>query len=106
MKNGKKKPDPKPEIKTVIKTDCGCGKVECPPARDESGAPTTNNAIAAFFHCKKCLEELPFGESPRSYALLEVGFTAIGLQVYCKRHEVNVCHIDFEGQKHPAVLTP
>jgi hypothetical protein len=91
--------------RTVIKTDCGCLS-ECPPARDENGAPTTRNVIAAFFHCRKCLQELPRGESPRSWAQLEVGFTEIGLQVYCKRHEINVMHIDFQGQQHPANLQP
>jgi len=91
------------KLKTVIRTDCG-HLSECPPARDKDGAPTTKNVIAAFFHCKKCLQELPFGQSPREWAQLEVGFTEIGLQVYCKRHEINVMHIDFEGQQHPANL--
>ena len=42
------------------------------------------------------------GMSPREYASLEVGFTKEGLQIWCKRHEVNVMHIDFQGQRHPA----
>ena len=37
------------------------------------------------------------GQSPREYAQLEFGFTKPGVQVWCKRHEVNVMHIDFEG---------
>lgn len=65
--------------------------------------PITNE-IVMFFHCKTCIEKLPAGQSPRSWADLEVGFTKIGLQVWCKRHECNVCHIDFEGQQHPAAL--
>ena len=58
--------------------------------------------IAAFFHCGKCLEEKPDDLSPRDWAALEVGWTKLGLQVWCKRHDLNVCHIDFQGQKHPA----
>jgi len=57
------------------------------------------NQIKTFFHCRDCLDELPDGESPRSYASLEVGWTKKGLQVWCKRHEKNVLHLDFEGQK-------
>lgn len=69
------------------------------------------NEIRAFVHCQKCLEEViekrERGEliSPREYAQLEVGFTVPGLQVWCKRHEVNVMHVDFEGVKHPANTT-
>ena len=61
--------------------------------------------ISAYMHCRRCLKELPDGESPQSYAQLEVGFTTIGLQVWCKRHNVNVVHIDFQGQKHPANMS-
>lgn len=63
--------------------------------------PITNE-IEQFCHCNKCLEELPHGTSPREWSQLEVGFSAFGLQVWCKRHECNVVHIHFEGQKHPA----
>src|ERR1700704_4380603 len=37
--------------------------------------------------------------------LLKVGFTKYGLQVWCARPEINICHINFEGQQHPADLT-
>ena len=30
-----------------------------------------------------------------------IGWTRWGLQVWCPVHEVNIMHIDFEGQKHP-----
>jgi hypothetical protein len=64
------------------------------------------NEIYGFIHCSKCLKEMKVGVSdevsPREYAKLEVGFTKQGLQIWCKRHEVNVMHIDFEGAKHPA----
>ena len=63
------------------------------------------NQIVSFMHCGKCLEEKPSSLSPREWAQLEVGWTKQGLQVWCKRHECNVLHVDFEGQKHPADIT-
>ena len=63
------------------------------------------NSIRMFLHCGLCLGELPDNTSPREFAQLEVGFTEPRLQVWCKRHECNVIHIDFEGQKHPADTT-
>lgn len=65
--------------------------------------PVTNE-IGLFFHCSKCLEEVPRGASPREYSQLEVGWTKLGLQVWCKRHELNVMHVDFEGAKHRASM--
>ena len=65
--------------------------------------PTTNE-IKAFMHCKRCLSEMPDGTSPREWAKLEVGWTDLGLQVWCMRHDINVMHVDFEGQTHPANL--
>ena len=63
---------------------------------------SSDNQISTFFHCKRCLEEIPEGISPREWAQHEVGFTPIGLQVWCRRHEINIVHIDCEGQQHPA----
>lgn len=65
---------------------------------------TPANHIKMFFHCKRCLTEKPDDVSPRDFAQLEVGFTIAGMQVWCKRHECNVCHVDFQGFKHPAIL--
>lgn len=55
--------------------------------------------IMQFMHCKKCVEELPKGESPKNYARLSAGWTKLGIQIWCVRHEMNVVHIDFMGQK-------
>ena len=55
------------------------------------------NEIVKFMHCVKCLDERPSSLSPREYAQLEIGFTKPGVQVWCKRHEINVMHVDFEG---------
>ena len=61
----------------------------------------SENEIVDFFHCKRCSENIPPGMSPSDYQEIEVGQTKIGFQVWCKRHDINVVHIDFEGHKHP-----
>lgn len=66
--------------------------------------PNTNE-IKIFFHCGLCVAEKPADQSPREWTSVEVGFTPLGIQVWCKRHECNVCHVDFEGVKHPANKT-
>lgn len=58
-------------------------------------------SIHRFAHCHRCLDELPPDHSPAEWARLNVGFTEIGLQVWCVRHELNVLHIDFQGARHP-----
>lgn len=63
---------------------------------------SAKNSIVMFWHCSNCLPDRPEDKSPREWASLEVGFSKLGIQVWCKRCEMNVCHIDFEGQKHPA----
>jgi len=75
-----------------------------PPPRD---IPITKS-IVQFFHCGLCIEEVKvlaerYGTaSPREYARHEIGWTELGLQVWCVRHNVNLIHIDFEGHQHPA----
>ena len=64
--------------------------------------PKTNE-IVSFFHCRECLKERPHDVAPREWAHLEIGWTPLGFQVWCVRHDMNVIHVDFEGQKHPAV---
>ena len=63
--------------------------------------PLTNE-IQSFFHCAKCMPQKPSSEAPMDWAKLSVGFTKLGIQVWCNRCEANVLHVDFEGQKHPA----
>jgi len=67
--------------------------------------PPTANSIKAFMHCRHCLAEKPRSISPRDWSKIEVGWTEIGLQVWCRRHECNVLHVDFEGRTHPANVT-
>lgn len=66
--------------------------------------PNTNE-IKAYLHCARCLQERPDDMSPRDAQFISVGWTPLGLQVWCNIHECNVLHIDFEGQKHPANTT-
>jgi hypothetical protein len=75
--------------------------IEGKRSRKPKRIPNTNE-IKMFIHCGLCMKELPAGQSPREWAQLEVGWTDIGLQIWCKRHECNVGHIDFQGEVHPA----
>ena len=73
-------------------------------ARIEAGQPEPNS-IMRFLHCRECIEEWTTrhtGGSPRDYLRVEVGWTLLGLQVWCIRHERNVLLIDLEGAQHPA----
>lgn len=69
------------------------------------------NSMVAMLHCALCLDEWKANEqvnrtmSPRDWAELEVGWTRQGIQVWCKRHECNVVHMDFEGRKVKANTT-
>lgn len=66
--------------------------------------PATNE-IKLFFHCAKCAVDKPADVSPSDYADLECGWTIIGFQVWCRRCNVNIVHVDFEGRKHRANTT-
>lgn len=76
-------------------------KIESKPIEREIDIPSTNEIIG-YAHCGLCLGEMPEGISPREYSSIEVGYTPQGWQAWCKRHDVNIVHIHFEGQKHPA----
>lgn len=65
-------------------------------------ANDTTRQIGAFFHCKQCYaewEKLEFSGSPAEYQRIEAGWTKVGFQVWCQRHDCNLIHIDFEGAK-------
>ena len=53
--------------------------------------------------CTKCSDEFIEGstdaKSLQEYTKLDVGFSDRGFQVWCRRHELNVCHFNFDGQK-------
>lgn len=61
--------------------------------------------IGLFIQCGECMKEVPDGLSPQEYAYVSVGWTELGLQVWCNRHNCNILNIDFEGQKHPADIS-
>lgn len=61
-----------------------------------------NNSIVSFMHCRRCVEDIPKNVSPRNWSMVEAGWTVLGFQVWCRRHEMNIIHVSFEGQKHPA----
>jgi ribosomal protein L44E len=70
-----------------------------------SRAIPVTNKIALFFHCTNCINKRPDGTSPREWAQLECGWTKLGFQVWCKRCEKNIVHVDFEGVQHKANTT-
>ena len=57
------------------------------------------NRITQSVVCSQCAEEFASGQtdskSLQDYSVLDVGFTDRGFQVWCRRHDVNVVHIDF-----------
>ncbi len=61
------------------------------------------NGIGQNIICSKCETEFLLGStdsrSLQDYSRLDIGFTSIGVQVWCRRHDANVVHIDFAGQK-------
>ena len=61
------------------------------------------NKIKEPIVCVKCSNEYSAGTSDakslQEYLKFDVGFTNIGMQVWCRRHEVNICHINFEEKK-------
>lgn len=54
--------------------------------------------ILAFMHCHLCMVE-------KRKPDIEAGWTQLGFQVWCRNHNVNILHVDFEGHKHPANAT-
>lgn len=60
------------------------------------------NSIQLYFNCGLCMKSKPPELSMEEWGSYMCGWTAIGFQVVCKRHRVNVMHVDFEGQAHPS----
>ena len=55
--------------------------------------------IAQYMHCAECLKELPDNLTPMEYSRTQTGWTEKGLQIWCNRHDLNIAHLDFLGQK-------
>ena len=62
-----------------------------------------HNNITAHVVCQSCLQEYQNIINPsfalRDFIAIDVGFTEIGIQIWCRKHDKNICHIDFDGQK-------
>lgn len=77
--------------------------------RGEKDIPK-GNKIFAYLHCWSCLEEMQRiateqgSVSPKLYARYELGWTKIGFQARCARHDANILHVDLEGAVHPALV--
>jgi len=65
--------------------------------------------ITSLIHCKLCLDEfLKDGDVMipiNNMQQITIGYTKIGIQIWCNRHQCNILNIDFEGQQHPENLT-
>ena len=51
------------------------------------------NEIVSFFHCMNCSAEKPEHLPPREWQFIEVGGTPQGIQVWCKRCDMNIVHL-------------
>lgn len=61
------------------------------------------NHIKEPIVCARCLDDFSNGGSDaaslRDFMRIDVGFTETGLQIWCQRHEANICVIDFDGHQ-------
>ena len=58
-----------------------------------------NNCIQLYFHCSLCLKQKPSHISPKEYQQIQAGWTKQGIQIWCTRHDINIAHIDLNGNK-------
>lgn len=56
-------------------------------------------AIKHVLECKRCAETCPTGWLLQDYLRVTIGLTPQGLQIWCTRHQANVAHFDFAGQR-------
>ena len=56
--------------------------------------------------CARCADEVASGAlgdvSIADHQRLDVGFTEFGLQVWCRRHDANIVHVNFGGARFEA----
>lgn len=96
----------------------GCAEAHCEVFKldvKDPRRPGNGKEIRGFMHCGLCVMEYKRlraenspevnGVSPGDFQRLEVGSTPYGIQVWCRRHDVNVLHADFEGRKITANMT-
>ncbi len=85
------------ELITATMAVCPFG--DDPHTREPVEPAPTDNSIQLFFHCAKCLANKPDGFAPQDWSDLAVGWSRWGVQVWCKRHQESVVHLDFGGMK-------
>jgi hypothetical protein len=65
--------------------------------KDSADSPLLPNAM--FMHCTKCVREWQAGkapgESPGSYARINIAFDGKRLQAWCVRHDANIVTYEF-----------
>lgn len=54
---------------------------------------STELQIVSYMHCRMCFTE---NAKPQ---LLEIGFTKAGIQIWCKRHDINVMHMALTAEE-------
>ena len=76
---------------------------ETPDASPEADLRLLPCGVTQPVVCVKCADEVASGAagetSLQAWAMLEVGFTAHGFQVWCRRHDANIVHVDFDGAR-------
>lgn len=98
--------------KKSAKQYSGCAscamKSKFEPRDPDRGEKDPSLRISHYIHCAKCDDEEALQVlreegimSYLDYQQVEVGFTDVGIQVWCKRHNHNIIHFDFEGMSHP-----
>jgi len=69
----------------------------------DQSIPNTKEIIE-YLNCAQCLIEIAESHEPIEQDF-DIGWTELGFQVWCSRHNVNLIHIDFEGHQHPVNMT-
>jgi hypothetical protein len=65
----------------------------------QTDPPPNTNEIVGFVNCASCTPDCPPTTSRSDWQQLEIGMTKWGLQVWCKRCDANVLHVDFQGRQ-------
>ena len=59
------------------------------------------NNIKQPIICADCEKEFVNKRAPKGslqdFTKVDVGLTDFGVQIWCQRHQQNICHFDFEG---------
>lgn len=64
-----------------------------------SGRVPSTNEIKHVLECKMCALTCPAGMDIHDWQDVTIGFTPYGLQMWCRRHQMNIFHADFRGSR-------